>query len=113
MMGNFARLHRFKPVLTIMNKDVFNNSTESLGDRVKKLIICAWRAMQPVEREGNSYSLSTKLEAITSAENNSKEALARKFRVDARRIQEWCKTKAIHCLIHSLKGGKRDPKRMN
>ena len=96
-----------------MTKDGINNSTESLGDRIKRLSICAWRAVQPVEREGNSNRLSTKLEAITYAENNSKEASARKFRVDARRIREWCPTKAIHCLIQCPKGGKRDPKKMN
>ena len=96
-----------------MTKDGINNSTESLGDRVKKLSICAWRAVQPVEREGNSYNLSTKLEAIAYAESNGKEAAARKFRVDARRIREWCPTKVIHCLLHCLKGGKRDPKTMN
>ena len=50
--------------------------------------------MQPVEREGNSYNLSTKLEAIAYAESNGKEAAARKFRVDAKRIREWCQKKA-------------------
>ena len=45
-------------------------------------------------KKGHSYSISTKLEAIAYAESNGKEAAARKFRVDAKRIREWCQKKA-------------------
>ena len=45
-------------------------------------------------KKRHSYSISTKLEAIAYAESNGKEAAARKFRVDAKRIREWCQKKA-------------------
>ena len=65
-------------------------------DLVKKIIrVC--RAVKQVERERNdtaTYSINTKLEAIAYAESNGKEAAARKFRVDAKRIREWCQKKA-------------------
>ena len=42
------------------------------------------------QRKRCSYDLSFKLKAIMSAEKTSKEAAARQFGVDARRIREWC-----------------------
>ena len=49
------------------------------------------------QRKRCSYDLSFKLKAIESAEKTSKEAAARQFGVDARRIREWCgqKTKLM------------------
>ena len=49
------------------------------------------------QRKRCSYDLSFKLKAIESAEKTSKEAAARQFGVDARRIRERCgqKTKLM------------------
>ena len=41
-----------------------------------------------------SYDVQTKLEAIAFAEEHGKEASARKFRVDTKRIREWCQKKS-------------------
>jgi GTP cyclohydrolase II len=41
-----------------------------------------------------SYSNSTKLEAVDFAEKNSKEAAARKYKVAAKTIRDWCSKKS-------------------
>ena len=65
-------------------------------DLVKKIVIRVCRAVKLSEKgkKRHSYSVSTKLEAIAYAESNGKEAAARKFHVDAKRIREWCQKKA-------------------
>ena len=40
-----------------------------------------------------SYSISFKLKAIETAEKKSKEAAAREFAVNPKRIREWCSQK--------------------
>ena len=40
-----------------------------------------------------SYDVLFKLKAIETAEKKSKEAAAREFRVDAKRVREWCQQK--------------------
>ena len=40
-----------------------------------------------------SYDAVFKLKAIEVAEKKCKEAMARKFKVDLKRIREWCKKK--------------------
>ena len=51
--------------------------------------------MMAQQRKRCSYDLSFKLKAIKSAENTSKEAAARQFGVDARRIRKWRGQKTI------------------
>ena len=80
-----------------MDNDTINNSTESPSGSSQEN-----DQKSPLQRgvtsgkgkKRHSYSISTKLEAIAHAESNSKEAAARKFRVDAKRIREWCQKKA-------------------
>ena len=74
-----------------MNKDGINYSTESPGGSSQEIDHLRLQscAASGKGRKLHSYGISTKLEAIAYAENNSKEAAARKFRVDARRIWEW------------------------
>lgn len=73
-----------------MNNEGINNSTESsIGSSQEN----DHSRVQSGEASGkgkkrHSYSISTKLEAIAYAESNGKEAAARKFRVDAKRIRE-------------------------
>ena len=74
---------------------------------------------QLAERKHKSYPLTMKLEAIKCAETPgmSKEATARKFGVDPKRIREWCKQKkSLENLCESgfghrrnLMGGGRKP----
>jgi len=69
--------------LGIMNKDGINNSTGSpCGSRQEidhlRLQSCAFSGKRT---KRHSYSISTKLEVIAYAGNNSNEAVARKFRV--------------------------------
>ena len=40
-----------------------------------------------------AYTVTTKLQAVEVAEKTSKEAAARQFGVDPRRIREWCAQK--------------------
>ena len=40
-----------------------------------------------------SFDLTYKLNAVEGAEKKSKEAAAREFSVDAKRIREWCSQK--------------------
>ena len=40
-----------------------------------------------------SYDVAFKLKAIAAAEAESKQAAARQFKVDARRVREWCSQK--------------------
>ena len=49
------------------------------------------RAM--ASRKRLSYTITTKLQAMALAETLSKEAAARKFQVDLKRIHEWCQQK--------------------
>ena len=44
--------------------------------------------MFPMARR--SYNVAFKLKAIAAAEAESKQATARQFKVDARRVKEWC-----------------------
>lgn len=76
-----------------MNNEGINNSTESSSGSSQEN---DYSRVQSGEASGkgkkrHSYSISTKLEAIAYAESNGKEAAARKFRGDAKRIREWCK----------------------
>ena len=49
-------------------------------------------AHQNKKRKLQSYSVDFKISAITfHKQGNSKEATARKFGVDSKRIREWCK----------------------
>lgn len=63
-----------------MNKDGINNSTESPGRSSQEIDHLRLQscAASGKGRKRHSYSMSTKLEAIAYAENNSKEAAARK-----------------------------------
>ena len=49
-----------------------------------------------------SFDMALKLRAVEFAAKNSKEAAARKFDVNSRRIREWCKQKK---LLKLKKGG--------
>lgn len=98
-----------------MNNESINNSTESSSGSSQEN---DHSRVQSGEASGNgkkrhSYSISTKLEAIAYAESNGKEAAARKFRVDAKRIREWCQKKAeLETSANSrkrLQGGGRKP----
>lgn len=46
-----------------------------------------------MSQKKHSYTIATKLAAVEVAENRSKESAARQFKVDPRRIREWCKQK--------------------
>ena len=79
-----------------MNSEGITNSTESSSGSSQENV---HSRVQSGEASGkgkkrHSYGISTKLEAIAYAESNGKEAAARKFRVDAKRIREWCQKKA-------------------
>ena len=79
-----------------MNNEGINNSTESSSGSSQEN---DHSRVQSGEASGkgkkrHSCSINTKLEAIAYAESNGKEAAARKFRVDAKRIREWCQKKA-------------------
>ena len=79
-----------------MNNEGINNSTESSSGSSQEN---DHTRVQSGEASGkgkkrHSCSINTKLEAIAYAESNGKEAAARKFRVDAKRIREWCQKKA-------------------
>ena len=50
-------------------------------------------AQATTPRKRRYYCLNVKLEAVEFAENNSKEAAARKYGVDSKRIREWCQKK--------------------
>ena len=83
-------------ILEIMNNEGINNSTESSSGSIREN---DHSHVQSGEVSGkgkkrHSCSISTKLEVIAYAESNSKEVAARKFRVDAKRIREWCQKKA-------------------
>ena len=56
------------------------------------------------------YDLSFKLKAVALAEKKSKEASAREFKVDSRRIREWCSQKEQ--LMELKKTGKSRRKRL-
>ena len=40
-----------------------------------------------------SYDVAFKLKAIAAAEGGSKQATARQFKIDAKRVREWCSQK--------------------
>ncbi len=50
--------------------------------------------MSEKKEKHRSFDISFKLRAIELAEKNTKEAAAREFDVDSKRIREWCKQKA-------------------
>ena len=56
------------------------------------------------------YDVSLKLRAVATAESLTKEAAAREFKVDPRRIREWCSQ--IEELIAHKKKGKKRSKRL-
>ena len=80
-----------------MKNNGINNSTESpggLSQEIDHLRLESCAAIGKGKSKRHSCSIiSTKLEATAYVENNSKEAVARKFRVGARRIREWCQKK--------------------
>ena len=49
--------------------------------------------MMATSRKRKNYDTSYKLKAIERAEQSSKEAAAREFGVDAKRIRVWCSQK--------------------
>ena len=58
-------------------------------------------------RKRKSYDLSFKLKAIESAEKISKESAAREFKVDPRRIREWCYQDKIVAMKKQKKSKRR------
>ena len=56
------------------------------------------------------YDVAFKLRAVAVAEAQSKEAAAREFKADARRIREWCSQKEK--LTALKKNGKTRSKRL-
>ena len=56
------------------------------------------------------YDVTFKLRAVAVAEAKSKEAAAREFKVDARRIREWCSQKEKPTALK--KNGKTRSKRL-
>ena len=54
-----------------------------------------------------AYTVSTKLQAVAVAERSSKEAAARHFSVDPRRIREWCAQKDALEKMNKQRGAKR------
>ena len=58
-----------------------------------------------------SFDLTYKLNAVASAEKKSKEAAAREFGVDAKRIREWCSQKEK--LVAMKKKGKSKRRRLD
>ena len=57
-----------------------------------------------------SYDVAFKLKAIAAAEKGSKQAAARQFKVDVKRIREWCSQKEK--LTALKKKGKKQSKRL-
>ena len=57
-----------------------------------------------MSKRKQSYELSFKLKAIAVAEKKSKEAAAREFRVDPKRIREWCHQKDQLAELKGKKG---------
>ena len=58
----------------------------------------------------SSYDVAFKLKAIAAAEGGSKQAAARQFKVDAKRVREWCSQKEK--LTAMKKRGKTRSKRL-
>lgn len=59
-----------------------------------------------------SYDVAFKLRAVTCAESNSKEKAAREFKVDPKRIREWCSNKEQLMVMELKKQGKTRSKRL-
>ena len=60
-----------------------------------------------MSKRKHSYDVSLKLKAVAVAEKKSKEAAAREFSVDPRRIQEWCSQKEKLAALQKDNKGKR------
>ena len=61
-------------------------------------------AMAKQPQKHRSYSLTTKLKAVELAERVSKESAARQFKVDSKRIREWCKQKEAFLAMKKRRG---------
>lgn len=59
-----------------------------------------------------SYSVTTKLKAVEIAEKVSKESAARQFKVDPKRIREWCKQKEALVQLTKQRGPTSTRKRL-
>ena len=57
--------------------------------------------MMATSRKRKNYDTSYKLKAIERAEQSSKEAAAREFGVDAKRIRVWCSQKNLINVVAS------------
>ena len=60
-----------------------------------------------MSKRKHSYDVSLKLKAVAVAEKKSKEAAAREFSVDPRRIREWCSQKEKLAALQKDNKGKR------
>ena len=59
------------------------------------------------ENKKRSYEVNFKLQAIQYAKENSKDAAARTFKVDQKRIREWCKQENDLQALKDEKGQKK------
>ena len=64
--------------------------------------------MSSFGKKRKSYDASYKLKAVKRAENVSKEAAAREFGVNPKRIYVWCSQKVQLIALKKDKKGKRD-----
>ena len=58
-------------------------------------------------RKRQSYETTFKLKSVEAAEKSSKEAAAREFKVDSKRIREWCRQKEQLLALKKRKKAKR------
>ena len=65
------------------------------------------RLVRVMSKRKGSYDTATKLQAVEVAEKKSKEAAAREFSVDPRRIREWCAQKEKLLELKKQGGSKR------
>ena len=65
------------------------------------------RLVRVMSKRKRSYDTATKLQAVEVAEKKSKEAAARQFSVDPRRIREWCAQKEKLLELKKQGGSKR------
>ena len=68
---------------------------------------CVDRVCLMSAKRKRSYDVAMKLQAVDVAETTSKEAAAKQFGVDSRRIREWCAQKEKLVVLKKLNGSKR------